>query len=132
MGAPGETDLHLLLAGLEPAARPCAYAVLDHAPEGITPAAVVEEDEGTTVVVEADLARTAGVVVDHEYAWITLRVHSSLLAVGLLAAVAARLAGAGIPCNPLTGFHHDHLLVPVERADEAVAVLRALQREHAG
>jgi len=52
-------------------------------------------------------------------------VHSSLEAVGLTAAVSARLTSAGISCNVLAGFEHDHLLVPVERADDAVSALTA-------
>ena len=31
-------------------------------------------------------------------------------------------------CNVLAGYHHDHLLVPAERGDEAVQVLRELSR----
>lgn len=33
----------------------------------------------------------------------------------------------GIPCNVLAGFHHDHLLVPVDKADNCIAVLSALR-----
>ena len=36
------------------------------------------------------------------------------------------LAAAGIPSNPVSGFHHDHLFVPVDRSDEALALLRSL------
>jgi hypothetical protein len=41
----------------------------------------------------------------------------------------ARTAGwaEGIPCNVLAGFHHDHLLVPVDKADHCIAVLSALR-----
>jgi uncharacterized protein len=30
--------------------------------------------------------------------------------------------------NVLAGYHHDHLLVPAERGDEAIRVLRDLSR----
>ncbi len=60
------------------------------------------------------------------FAWITLTVHSSLEAVGLTAAVANTLASAGIACNVLAGFHHDHLLVPIDRVDDAMAALSRL------
>ena len=59
-------------------------------------------------------------------AWLTLTVHSSLAAVGLTAAFAAALASGAIPANVLAGLRHDHLLVPVDRADDAIAALRAL------
>ena len=52
--------------------------------------------------------------------------HTALDAVGLTAAVATALAEHGIPANVIAGFYHDHLLVPEDRADDAVAVLRGL------
>ncbi|MEY9903549.1 hypothetical protein ABIA44_007723 [Bradyrhizobium sp. USDA 329] len=59
---------------------------------------------------------------------ITLTVHSALDAVGLLAAITARLAEAGISVNAVSAFHHDHLFVPADRADEAMAVLREMSK----
>ena len=55
---------------------------------------------------------------------ITLTVHSSLEAIGFLAAITARLAEAGISVNAVSGFYHDHLFVPVQRADDALGLLR--------
>ena len=52
--------------------------------------------------------------------------HSALDAVGLTAAVSTALADAGISCNVLAGFHHDHLVVPADRATDALALLSAL------
>ena len=49
--------------------------------------------------------------------------HSSLEAVGLLAEVARRLAAHGISVNVVSGYYHDHLFVPVDRAEEALAAL---------
>ena len=62
-----------------------------------------------------------------EAAWLTLTVHSAWEAVGLTAAVAARLAEEGIPANVLAGYAHDHILVPPDRADEAIAAIRSLR-----
>jgi hypothetical protein len=39
------------------------------------------------------------------------------------------LSDAGISCNVLAGYHHDHLLVPSDRADEAIAVLQRLGQD---
>ncbi|EXJ73959.1 uncharacterized protein A1O5_02253 [Cladophialophora psammophila CBS 110553] len=60
---------------------------------------------------------------------ITCDVHSSLEAVGFMAVLATRLAGRGISVNPISGFSHDHLFVPVERAEEAVAELLLVREE---
>ncbi len=59
-------------------------------------------------------------------AWITLQVHSALEAVGLTAAVSHVLTGAGISANVIAGYTHDHVFVPVERADDAMSVLATL------
>lgn len=125
---PPETDLARMLASLDVERRPGRFAfVSGHHPvlaQGA--AAMIQESEGTTLVVTVDEAREAGIDVEFEAAWLTLTVFSALEAVGLTAAFSAVLAAAGIPCNVLAGYHHDHLLVPVDRADEAVTVLRAL------
>jgi hypothetical protein len=63
---------------------------------------------------------------------ITLNVHSSLDAVGFLAAITTRLAAAGMGVNPISAFFHDHLFVPAERADEAMAILKTLAAENRG
>jgi hypothetical protein len=55
-------------------------------------------------------------------------VHSDLQAVGLTAAVAAALTQANISCNVVAAAHHDHIFVPIESGNEAVAVLQALQQ----
>jgi uncharacterized protein len=127
VSAPGETDLAALLAGMTPRLRSGRYVFATLPPEaGTVPGAVVTvaEDEGMTVVVpEAD---AGGLDARYPCAWITLDVRSSLAAVGFLAAVTRALAGAGISTNPVSGVHHDHLFVPWERRDEAVAVLEAL------
>jgi hypothetical protein len=69
-----------------------------------------------------------GLQFEFEAAMITLQVHSALDAVGLTAAVSSALADAGIACNVVAGYHHDHLFVPYERGEEAVAILTALAR----
>ena len=60
---------------------------------------------------------------------ITLNVQSSLDAVGFMAVIATRLARCGMGVNPVSGFLHDHLFVPVGREDEAVAELGKLAEE---
>lgn len=88
--------------------------------------AVVAEDEGTTAVVTVEEAERRGWSVDFRAAWLTVTVHSSLEAVGLTAALAEVLTDLGIPCNVLAGYFHDHLLVPLDRVDEAIQGLESL------
>ncbi len=59
---------------------------------------------------------------------ISLTVHSDLEAVGLTAAFAKALADRGLSCNVFAGAYHDHLLVPVHQAEEALLALEQLQQ----
>lgn len=124
----GETDLARMLATLDVERRPGTFAFVtgDHPEFAAVAAARIEEAEGTTWVVPIDVARNAGIGVEFEAAWLTLTVHSALEAVGLTAAFSRALGDGDIPCNVLAGYHHDHLLVPVARVDDAIAALRAL------
>lgn len=120
----GETDLQRLLAGLAPelAARP--RTIRSQAADASVPAATImlfREDEGVTTVVEVDESTDEAL-----WAQITLRIHSSLEAVGMMAAIAAALAARDIPCNAVSAYYHDHLFVPWPRRDDAIAALQAL------
>ena len=122
----GERDLAKLLAGLEPELHEgeWVFAVVED-DAGLDPIATVREAEGLTAVVSREAAEVAGLDYDFVAAWITLTVHSSLDAVGMTAAFAARLTERGISCNVIAGSFHDHIFVPVERGAEAVAALRS-------
>ncbi|MFF5973575.1 ACT domain-containing protein [Streptomyces sp. NPDC012769] len=126
-----ERDLTRLLAGMRPELHPGRYVfttVAGPAPAGLAPVVTVAEREGLTMVVRLEDADAASLAYDYVAGWITLRVHSALDAVGLTAAVAGALADAGMSCNVVAGYHHDHLFVEHARADEALAVLEALAR----
>lgn len=116
-------DLAGMLAGMAPLldARRWAFVLVDTAPPAEA-FAIIREDEGTTAI----LPDPAG-----DFARITLMVHSALNGVGLTAAVAGALAERGIACNVVAGFHHDHLFVPWERREEALATLAALSKNAA-
>ncbi|MFJ5225447.1 ACT domain-containing protein [Streptomyces sp. NPDC088400] len=125
----GEDDLRKLLSGMSPELRPGRYVFTvaeAGIPPGLTPVVTVAEQEGLTLVVRLEDADAAGLAYEYVAGWITLRVHSALDAVGLTAAVAQELAAAGLSCNVVAGFHHDHLFIPYERAAEAVTLLEAL------
>jgi hypothetical protein len=129
---PGETDLDAMLRQLTVTVRPGRFTVVPvERPvvlgDGVE--TVLREEEGTTVVATVEAAAREGWDVGFEAAWLTLDVHSALEAVGLTAAVATALAAEAIPCNVLAGYHHDHLLVPVDRVDAAVACLARLRED---
>jgi hypothetical protein len=130
----GKEDLEALLAGLSPRRRSGEYVFVVADPsrpiaEQDIVASVVES-EGRSLVLDRRRADEAGLAYDFVAGWITLEVRSKLDAVGLTAAVAAALAEAGMTCNVIAGYHHDHLLVAQNRVDEAIAVLEALSASH--
>lgn len=125
----GERDLDTLLATMRPKLVPGLLVVTrltGPPPPDLNPFATVQEEEGLTLVLSREEADAAGLGYDLLTALITLRVHSDLAAVGLTAAVSGRLAEAGISCNVIAGYAHDHLLVPHDRADEALDLLEGL------
>jgi hypothetical protein len=129
----GETDLATLLRSMQPVLRPEIYVFVsmppgEPAPAKLSPVMTFREHEGVTLIVSRHEAKAAGLVGAFPCRMITLNVHSSLEAVGFVATVAARLAAAGISANAASAFYHDHLFVPVERAEEAVNILKQLAR----
>ncbi|TPM04315.1 ACT domain-containing protein [Mesorhizobium sp. B2-3-10] len=133
----GETDLSTLLASMTPELRDGIYVFATLAPgvpqpEGLEPVMAFREREGTTLIVTEEAARSTELTASFRCRMITLNVHSSLEAVGFLAAITARLAAAGMGVNPVSGFYHDHLFVPAGRAEEAMAVLHQLAKDSAG
>ncbi len=122
------TDLPSLLRALRPELHPHEYVfvTVDTKPNGVRAIATMEEDEGTTLILRRSEADGAKLRYEYVAAWITLRVHSALAAVGLTAVVAAAMADAGLSCNVVAGYYHDHLFVAYEDRDRAMRVLTAL------
>ena len=86
-------------------------------------AMLFQETEGLTVITSAaDDTPEA-----NQWAWLELSVYSDLQAVGFLAKVAEALSQAGIPCNAVAAFHHDHIFVPHSRSDDAKAAIESLR-----
>lgn len=126
-------DRDAMVSGMAPLLRPGQYvfvtapvAVPAAAPAGPDPLMTFRETEGVTWVLTRQEADGAGLDYDLVLAWITLSVHSALDGVGLTAAVSAALADAGIACNMVAARFHDHLFVPIDRAEEAVRRLTEL------
>jgi hypothetical protein len=125
------TDLREMLASAAPGARDGEYVFVSVSAEAASqlPAeATIGEEEGVTVVLLREHADAARLPYDYVARWITLTVNSSLAAVGLTAAFATALGDAGISCNVLAAYHHDHILVGAEDAQRALDVLRELAK----
>jgi len=127
----GERDLQALLKGMTPEMQDgvfvfCTIADATDLPAAIKPRLVFRERQATTIVVRQEEADILGLPHQFPSRLITLSIHSSLEAVGFLAAVTARLAEAGISVNAVSAFYHDHLFVPEHRADEALALLHGM------
>ncbi|MFH1256063.1 MAG: ACT domain-containing protein [Candidatus Diapherotrites archaeon] len=129
-------DLKLLLKSMNPELSGGEFvfcSVSDNALAELNekPLLVFREKEWATVVLEREAAERHSLAFSGSLALITLNVHSDLSAVGFLAAVTARLAEHEISVNVVSAFHHDHLFVPAEKAEEAMRLLKELQESKA-
>lgn len=126
----GETSLTTLLRSMSPQLNAGEYVFCTlrdgQLPSGVEIVGSFREQEGLTVILERSQAELAGFSFDYVAAWITLNVHSALEAVGLTAEFASALGKAGISCNVIAGYYHDHLFVGQADAERAMQVLRDL------
>jgi uncharacterized protein len=105
----GERDLDTLLRSMKPEMQEGIF-VFCTLPEGreisanLKPVHIFHEREGTAFVVRREEAEAAGLPYQFASRLITLTVHSSLEAVGFLAAITAPLAEAGISVNAVSAF----------------------------
>ncbi len=131
----GERDLDKLQRLMAPTLHPETFVYCSfpdfRLPPGLEPICTFREAEGLTAIVEEAAADRVGVPHVFKARLITLTVHSSLEAVGLLASVATHLATAGIPCSAVAAYHHDHLFVPSELAEQALSVLHGIGTDRA-
>jgi hypothetical protein len=124
-----ERDLGRLIEGLSPRLDPAPWVFVSLArpPAELEALMTFREDEGVTCILPPEAAKRLGLPDAPVFRRITLGVQSSLDAVGLTAAVAGALAAAGISANVVAAFHHDHVFVPTERAEEAMQRLEQLR-----
>lgn len=85
-----------------------------------------KEDEGFTVILTKEHADELLLNYSFICSWITLKVHSSLEAVGLTAAFSTALTLKNISCNVIAGYYHDHIFVDVKDAQNAIDALKEL------
>jgi len=127
----GETQLSVLLATLQPELHPDVFVFVTLSPgtampAGVEPIAQFREAEGLTLIVTQAAADRAGLPYQYPCRLITLTVHSSLAAVGMLAVITQALAAIDISTNVVSAYYHDHLFVPCDRARDALACLAVL------
>ncbi|CAK39442.1 hypothetical protein CBS63078_2040 [Aspergillus niger] len=134
---PGESNLQTLLSSLSPILHPDLFVFLTIPHTSISqagpdlhtlqPQLLFQEAEGTTYIVTRERAEAHGFT---NYVFpcrmITISVHSSLEAVGLMAAISASLKEAGVSANVVSGFYHDHVFVPEGKEEVALRALREL------
>ena len=102
------------------------YVFTTGEPPGVSPFAVIREDEGLTLILTRSEADLAGLAYGYVAARITLRVNSALADVGLTATFSRILADTGISCNVIAGAAHDHLFVDWSSGHQALELLRRL------
>ena len=87
---------------------------------------IFQEQEGRSVILKKDQADLFRLNYTSTFSWITLTIHSSLDAVGLTAAFSTALSNAGISCNVVAAFFHDHIFVAKNDTTRAMNILENL------
>jgi len=130
----GELDLSILIASMNPVLQQEEYVFcsISYAQEqSITVPCLMkfQEKEAITLIVKRSDAEKANLSFIYPCKMITLNIHSSLEAVGFLAAITKHLAAAGISVNAVSAFYHDHIFVPTDKAELALRLLIELSRK---
>lgn len=92
---------------------------------------IFREREGLSVVFEEiakdEMMQYSEKGAQGPFALISLDVTSDLYAIGFLAEITGALAKEKIPVNAISAYFHDHVLVPYEKKDAAMACLKKLK-----
>ena len=131
---PGEEHLKKLLRNLSPTLDDQEYVfittqnLLDEMIK-FNPLCSFVEEEGLTLIIKKRIAIEQGLKFDGVFKKITLRVHSSLDAIGLTAVVASKLKDNNISANVVAAYYHDHIFVQSSLSENALNCLRDLTHE---
>lgn len=128
---PGEIDLDKILESLNPELSEEEYIFCTSKNKiaklrGLEPWAIIEEQEGTTYILERRKAESNKIDFESVFKRITITVYSSLNSVGLTAVISRWLSECGISANFVSGYYHDHVFVPIDRAEEAERIIMAI------
>jgi hypothetical protein len=94
---------------------------------------IADKDEVTLILDSEAYEEYQRRLLGHEaaaqmYRLITFDVALEPTLIGFMARVSAALAQAGVPIFPFAAYTRDHILVPADKFDDAMAALRALQK----
>ena len=125
----GETNLNTLLQSMQPILCQgeyvfCSISDRDNRYIQLNPVCTFKEDKGITLILRREQADAVALSYTAVFSMITLSVHSSLEAIGFLAAITGKLAQHNISVNPVSAYYHDHLFVPVSRTKEVMMLLQ--------
>tara|TARA_B100000767_G_scaffold8464_1_gene8319 strand:+ start:134 stop:520 length:387 start_codon:yes stop_codon:yes gene_type:complete len=93
----------------------------DH--DKLNPIASFNEKEGLTLVVKKESAKLNNLEFNDTFKCISLNLISSLTSIGLTALISKVLADNEISANIYAGYYHDHIFVPLEKANDALKLL---------
>ncbi len=129
----GEKDLKILLQSMKPELNEGEYVfcTVEKLPEIDLKEIVCffKEKEGITLIIRKELADQLNLSYGFIASWITLKIHSSLEAVGLTAAFSKALTSENISCNVVAGYFHDHIFVATKDAEAAMKEFHRLSEE---
>lgn len=130
MSSEGETNLEILLKNMQATLSDdvfvfCSVQESYILPEALKPILFFREIEGVTLIIRKCEAMSFQIPYEFECRQITLMVHSSLEAVGFLAAISNKLASEMISINVISGYYHDHLFIKQEKVHQAMELLKS-------
>lgn len=131
----GETNLTTLLSTLQATLHPETFVFVTFPPHASTPPTSLDiqmsfrELEGQTIITTQSSAISHNLEHTFPCRMVTLNVHSSLEAVGFIAAISAKLTEANIGVNPVSGFFHDHCFIPAGKEERVLQILRDIALE---
>ena len=129
---PGESDLNIILKTLKPFLHDgeyvfCLVPDLHHIDLNDV-ISMFKEGEGITIILSKKMADQLNLTYSFVSAWITLSVHSSLESIGLTAVFSNALTAAGISCNVVAAYFHDHIFVDIKDAQKTMEVLEGISK----
>lgn len=130
----GEKNLQTLVREMKPYVNKGEYVFVSvNSIENIAREDVIcefKEAEGITLILEKNKADILQLNYAYVASWLTLKIHSSLEAVGLTALFSSALAKNNISCNVVAGYYHDHIFVDIKDTEKALTTLQNLSKSY--